>query len=166
MGLGRDAGTAGSVHGNIAFREGRFAQDGIGQHADAGAQTHQLDFRGVGSGGGLELFRQQGGAKGGLADKVVCGYALQRFCHQRIQGVPLAAGDAVGYREMTTLVGFQIVVRVGILCDKDLLRAVGADLFQHLRQDGFGLFCAQRAGDKVVLHIHNDQKFHTEYLPN
>ena len=67
---------------------------------------------------------------------------------------------------MTPFVGLQIVVRVGILGDKDLLRAIGADLFQHLRQDGFGLFCAQRAGDKVVLHIHNDQKFHTEYLPN
>ena len=49
---------------------------------------------------------------------------------------------------------------------KNLAAAIGADLFQHLRQDGFGLFCAQRAGDKVVLHIHNDQKFHTEYLPN
>ena len=83
------------------------------------------------SGGGLELFRQQGRAKGGLADKVVCRHALQRFCHQRIQGVPLAAGDAVGYREMTTLVGLQIVVRVSILCDKDLLRAVGADLFHR-----------------------------------
>ncbi|MSD34427.1 DUF1667 domain-containing protein, partial [Faecalibacterium sp. BIOML-A2] len=60
----------------------------------------------------------------------------------------------------------QIVVRVCILGDKDLLRTVGADLFQHLRQNGFGLFCAKRAGDKVVLHIHYDQKFHTEYLPN
>ena len=66
MGLGRDAGAAGSVHGNIAFREGCFAQDGIGQHADAGAQTHQLDLRGFGPDGGLELFHQQGGAKGGL----------------------------------------------------------------------------------------------------
>ena len=34
----------------------------------------------------------------------------------------------------------QIVVRVCILGDKDLLRTVGADLFQHLRQNGFGLF--------------------------
>ena len=84
MGLGRDAGAAGSVHGNVAFREGRFAQDGVGKHTDAGAQTHQLDLRGFGPGGGLELFRQQGGAKGGLADKVVCRHALQRLRHQRI----------------------------------------------------------------------------------
>ena len=84
MRLGRDAGAAGSVHGNIAFREGRFAQDGIGQHTDAGAQTHQLNFWGVRPDGGLELFHQQGGAKGGLADKVVCRYAFQRLRHQRI----------------------------------------------------------------------------------
>ena len=45
MGLRCDAGAAGSVHGNIAFREGRFAQAGVGQHTDAGAQAYQFDLR-------------------------------------------------------------------------------------------------------------------------
>lgn len=73
MGLGGDAGATGSIHGNIAFREGRFTQNGIGQHTNAGTQTYQFNFQGLGPGSGLEFLYQQGGTEGRLADKVSAG---------------------------------------------------------------------------------------------
>ena len=44
MAFGRDAGTAGSVHGDGDFRKESFGQQCVGNHTDIRAQADQFDF--------------------------------------------------------------------------------------------------------------------------
>ena len=102
--------------------------------------------------------RQVPAAKGGFGE--VEGALIPPRCcreggaHSRRDVPAVGALDAVLHREDAALLGLQVVGEMGILGGIDRT-GPGQDLLRYLRHDGSCLRRAQRAVDKVVLHVDN-----------
>lgn len=152
--LGRDAGAAAGDDLHRRFRQRGFEQQRVADDADAGADAAQRYAVGL-------LAAAPVGQRRRAESRLVEHRGAVRPGAQRAGDLPaVGAFQAVGHRQVFALLGVQIAGAVGVAGKGH--RAVPAfDQLDHIGQDGLGLPGAQRAGDKVVLHVHNDQQvFH------
>lgn len=152
--LGRDAGAAAGNDLHRRFRQCGLEQQRVADDADAGADTAQRYAVGL-------LAAAPVGQRRRAESRLVEHRGAVRPGAQRAGDLPaVGAFQAVGHRQVFALLGAQIAGAVGVAGKGH--RAVPAfDQLDHVGQDGLGLPGAQRAGDKVVLHVHNDQQvFH------
>ena len=72
----------------------------------------------------------------------------------------------MGDGKVFALLCVQIIFVMGIAGEDDgLARFFGLhDFFGHARDDGKRFFGAKRAGNKVLLHVHNDKNVHDRCL--
>lgn len=151
-----NTGTAAAVHRYLCFREGSFYDHGIGDHADVGTESAQLNPGNI-----LAIGRKNAGeiytAEGGLV------YDGLHIGLQFIADLP--AGrifDAVYDRKLFALLGMHIVCTVGIpgIDDRSIK---GGNLLYHIGDDGCSMSTAETSGDEVILHIYYDQKIHKRH---
>ena len=164
VGLWRDTCAAGRIDNDGDVRQCRFGDDGIGEHADIGAETDKLDGcndRGV-------FLLQQGAegqrTEGGLIDDGVAGVDGQAMVNLPACGVLEAVGDW----QMPALFRLQIVRVVGVAGKNQDVAVLsgGFDLLAYRRDDGSSFLGAKGAIDEIGLHIYDDQNlFRTHLFP-
>ena len=74
-----------------------------------------------------------------------------------IQLPALGTFDAVRDRKILSFLAGEIIVCMGVQCRIDVLLGIGENLLSHLLYDVSGLLCAERAVNKVLLHIDYNQ---------
>ena len=158
LGFGGHTGTAAGPDRHRHFRTVGLEQRHNGKHTDVGAEADDLD--GIGT-ERPDILSQLQAAEAALFKDGAAHREILELCRE----LPaVAAPQAVHYREVSALLGLEVVDAVGIL-GEDHLPAVTHGLDDALldsRDNGLSFRCAQRAIDKVLLHIHNDKKIHRD----
>ena len=147
---------AGGVHDHGGFGVLALEYHSVAYHADVADQAHQLDLVGG--------FRQHGGNRGigyiHAEDQLVDGLCAHFFQSLRGFSVNLpavAALDTVLYRQILSFPGGQIVFKVGIPGEEDMIFAVSADFGGNFFIQQFGTGKTQGAVHKIVLIINDKQ---------
>ena len=154
MASGGDAGTAVPAHGDGGLPQAGLQAQGVGDDADVRAQANQLDGVVLSRGGKLGQFH---GTKGGLVDDG-CGLALAGLPDFGMDLPAPRAFDAMYDGKLLSLGGIQIVSSVGI-AGIDHITVKRGDLFHHSGDNRLGFPGTKRAGNKIRLHIDNNQQF-------
>ena len=156
MTLHGNTGTADAVHLYLCFWEGGFYDHGIGDHANVGTKSAQLD-----PGNLLTIGREKPGqiytAEGGLV------YDGLHIMLQFVSDLPaVCIFDAVYDLKLFALLGIHIVCTVGIpgIDDRSIK---GGNLLYHIGDNGCSMSTAETSGDEVILHIYYDQKIHKRH---
>ena len=153
MALHGNTGTAAAVHLYLCFWEGSFYDHGIGDHANVGTKSAQLDL-----GYFFSTGRKQMGEFDGSKSRFI--YSRLNIRFQFVTDFP--AGRvlyAVRNRKFLALLGVHIICAVGIPC-KNYLAVKVFNFIHNVYHNVSGVGTTERSGDEVVLHIYNNQKIH------
>jgi len=153
--LWRHARAAAAVDQNGNLRQRALDHHGVADDADVGAEADQLDR--------LELrqhreeFDELRGAEARLV-KDRRGVHIQR----RVDVPALRSENAVRHGQIPALLrlGVVVPVRVARKDDERAGLACLGDLLLHGRDDPDGLFCSERAVNKILLHVDDSQYLH------
>ena len=140
MGLGRDAGAAGSVDADGSLRELRFEDQRVGDNADIGAETNEFDGEFVAVGNLEHEMREAGGTEGVFL-KLKMGHLFHNFADRLIEVPAGRAIEAVRDGKELPFLGGEIVVKMRIIGYKDFAVEI-PDLLNSGGNDGEGFFRA------------------------
>ena len=154
--LFRHPGASPGNHPNKGLRKGTFQNHGVGNHANVRTQSAQ------GNGLRCPLLGQNPGQRNAAKAQFVHN-VLGESPQFRTDLPPRRALNAVLHRQIPPLLGPQIILPMGIPGENHLPVKTFHQL-HHLGHNGPGPVRAQSAGDKIHLHVNNDQIIHSVHL--